>query len=74
MTLNAKKRNLKRKDFEILGQGLGLTDRQIVGVFTRFVDLWTLAIKWINDSFLSDELKEAYRAMLVERYSRLKLT
>jgi len=73
LTLNGKKSRLSRVDFEHLAKGLGLTDRQVRGVFTRFVDLWTLAIKWINDSFLSDELKEAYRSMLVERYSRLTI-
>ena len=73
LTLNGKKSKLNRTDFEHLAKSLGLNDRQVRGVFTRFVDLWTLAIKWINDSFLSNELKEAYRSMLVERYSRLKL-
>ena len=73
LILNAKKNKLNRTDFEKLASFLGLTDRQVNGVFTRFVDLGTLATKWINDSFLSNELKEAYRAMLVERYSRLKL-
>jgi serine/threonine-protein kinase HipA len=73
LTLNGKKSKLNRTDFEHFARGLGLNDRQVRGVFTRFVDLWTLAIKWINDSFLSDEMKEAYRSMLAERYSRLKL-
>ncbi|HWB93737.1 MAG TPA: HipA domain-containing protein [Puia sp.] len=73
LTLNGKKSKLNRTDFEDLAKGLGLKDRQVRGVFTRFVDSWTLATKWINDSFLSKELKEAYKSMLVERYSRLEV-
>jgi serine/threonine-protein kinase HipA len=72
LTLNAKKSKLSRTDFENFAKSLGLTDRQVRGVFTRFVDLWTLAVKSINDSFLSDELKEAYKTMLTQRYYRLK--
>ena len=74
LTLNGKKSKLNRTDFEDLAKGLGLNDRQIRGVFVRFVDLWTLATKWVNDSFLSDKSKEAYRSTFAERYSRLKLT
>ncbi len=74
LTLNAKKRNLKRKDFEILAQGLGLTDRQIRGAFTRFAELRPVAEKWIGESFLSTELQKAYQSILAERYVRLQLS
>lgn len=74
LTLNARESNLKQKDFLIFAQGLELTDRQVRGVFTRLVDLQPVAEKWINDSFLSPGLRDAYRKTLTERYSQLGLS
>jgi serine/threonine-protein kinase HipA len=74
LTLNARESHLKKKDFLTFANGLGLTDRQVRGVFTRLMDLQPVAEKWINDSFLSRKLREAYKAILTERYSRLELS
>ena len=71
LTLEGKKKKLKREHFERLGAGLGLTTRQIEGVFRRFRKNKAVALQWIHNSFLSEKGKEAYIAILEERYSRI---
>lgn len=71
LTLCGKKKKLKREHFEQLGAGLGLTNKQIEGAFKRMEKNKTKAIEWIDRSFLSDDMKFAYRELLDERYGRL---
>ena len=71
LTLEGKKSKLQRVHFENLGKGLGLTDKQIAGVFNRFYKKKKNALKWINSSFLSKTMKEKYRDLLDKRYSRI---
>ncbi|TYP97454.1 serine/threonine-protein kinase HipA [Tenacibaculum adriaticum] len=71
LTLEGKKRKLKKSHFERLGLGFGLTDRQIQGVFKRVLKNKPKAIKWIDNSFLSDDMKAAYKDILETRYERL---
>ncbi|MFB9863543.1 HipA domain-containing protein [Rufibacter immobilis] len=73
LTLEGKKKKLKREHFERFGKGLELTDKQIQGVFKRMVKNKRLALKWIEKSFLSDEMKEAYEQLLEARYEQLSL-
>lgn len=71
LTLEGKKKKLKREHFERLGTGLGLNDRQINGAFKRLEENKSKAIEWINSSFLSAKLKEAYKNVMDGKYSRL---
>ena len=71
LTLEGKKKKLKREHFERLGKGLGLNDRQMDGVFGRFARNRSIAEEWVQNSFLSDDHKERYRDVLAGRYARL---
>lgn len=71
LTLGGKKNKLTRAHFERFGEGLGLTPKQIQGVFKRFKKNKDKAINWIAQSFLSEALKEAYLEILNEHYNRL---
>jgi serine/threonine-protein kinase HipA len=68
LTLGGKKRKLTRAYFERFGHGLGLNQKQIQGVFKRFEKNKPTAIHWINQSFLSQEMKNEYLDLLEERY------
>jgi serine/threonine-protein kinase HipA len=72
LTLVGKKKKLKREHFELLGSGLGLTDKQIVGAFKRMEKNKPKAMDLINQSFLSDKMKNAYKDVLERRYNQLK--
>jgi serine/threonine-protein kinase HipA len=71
LTIEGKKKKLKWKNFESLGINLGLTEKQIKNTAKRFQKNKPLAMQWINKSFLSEEYKEKYKALLEERYSTL---
>src|SRR5690554_2333743 len=71
LTLVGKKKRLKREHFEQLGEGLGLTPKQINGSFNRMMKNKSRAFDWINRSFLSEDMKTAYKKVLEERYGKL---
>ncbi len=71
LTLAGKKRKLERYHFEKLGQDLGLTNKQIQGSFNRLLNHKSKALALIEQSFLSEEMKEAYQNLLEKRLQRL---
>lgn len=71
LTLEGKKRKLKWEHFERLGKSLGLNEKQLNGTAKRFQKNKPIAIQWIDNSFLSKEYKEKYKALLEERYYTL---
>ncbi|MDT0685891.1 HipA domain-containing protein [Autumnicola psychrophila] len=72
LTLEGKKKKLKKEHFERLGENLELNRKQINGVFKRFFRNKKLASSWIRSSFLSEEYQEKYIGLLEERYSKLE--
>ena len=72
LTIEGKKKKLKREHFEGLGKGMGLTNKQILGAFNRMGRNKQKAIEWIKISFLTDRMKEAYIDLLEIRYKQLK--
>ncbi|MBA3900408.1 MAG: HipA domain-containing protein [Bacteroidetes bacterium] len=71
LTLEGKKKKLKREHFERFGKGLGLNDKQVEGVFRRFIKKKPEAMSWIGNSFLSKKYQKKYNVLLEERYSLL---
>lgn len=71
LTLAGKKKKLKREHFEQLGEGLGLTAKQVRGTFQRMIKNRPSATDWIDRSFLSDEMKTAYNKVLDSKYKQL---
>jgi len=69
LSLEGKKKKLKKEHFERLGENLELNRKQIDGVFKRFIRNKKLALAWIKNSFLSEEFQEKYVALLEKRYS-----
>lgn len=73
LTLVGKKKKLKREHFEQLGEGLGLTPKQIKGSFNRMIKNKSIAFDWIDRSFLSMDMKIAYKGLLEKKYKQLGL-
>lgn len=73
LTLNGKKKRLNRTDFEaiMMGSKLGKTimDRMFRRI-SKQIPKWESII---SDSFLSDEMKEAYLNLVTSRANRLQL-
>jgi len=73
LLMGGKKTKLNRLYFERFGADLGLSPKQINGVFSRFTKNKSKAIYWIDQSFLSQEVKKSYLDVLNERYKRLAM-
>lgn len=67
LTLAGKKKKLNYEHFEQLAERLGLTPKQIKGAFNRIIKNKSKALDWINRSFLSTEMKTAYKELLEAR-------
>jgi serine/threonine-protein kinase HipA len=72
LTIGGKKKKLKRKHFEQFGIGLGLTNKQMKGTFMRMVKNKSKAIDLIDQSFLSDKMKIAYKEVLEAKYKQIE--
>lgn len=73
LTIEGKKKKIKKVHFVKFGIGLGLNDKQIEGVFKRMVKNRLIAIILIEKSFLSADMKKAYADVLEKRYEQLEL-
>jgi serine/threonine-protein kinase HipA len=71
LTLESKKNKLKLEDFVKFGTRLELNEKQIKGVFKRFLKNKHQAINWIDKSFLSEKMKTNYLELLENRYSKV---
>ncbi len=71
LSLEGKKKKIRKEHFIKFGKGLALTDKQIEGVFKRMVKNKPKAIEWIDKSFLSSDMKTAYKEVLNSRYKKL---
>src|SRR5690606_32153310 len=69
LTLEGKKKKLNRAHFEKFGKDMGLNDKQIEGVFKRFIKQKQTAFDWIDRSWLSDEYRGLYKEILEKRYA-----
>jgi serine/threonine-protein kinase HipA len=68
LPIEGKKKRLRKDHFERFGKGLDLNNKQIEGVFKRFIKNKALAFEWIDNSFLSKGFKERYKEILEKRY------
>lgn len=71
LTIEGKKKKIKHEHFVRLGEGLGLTPKQLNRVFNRIRVNKEKALHRVDNSFLSTEMKEAYTAMFEDRYARV---
>ena len=73
LTISGKKSKLTKQIFIDFGIGLGLSQKQIEGVFKRFLGLEKEVIALIQNSFLSDEMKKKYMEIFKSREAKFSL-
>ncbi len=71
LTIEGKKKKLKPEHFDQLGKVLGLSSKQISGVFKRLQLNKKTAFSLIDQSFLSENMKSKYQLVMNERYARI---
>lgn len=72
LTLNGKKRKIKRSDFEVAMRGNGLEDRIIEKMFAKFEKASDKWFEFIDISFLPYDMKEQYKQIIAEKLYILK--
>ena len=71
LTLNGKKRKLKRYDFEKAFAQSGLDAKVTSRIFLRFEKALSQWLSFIETSFLNEELKEKYSQIIADRWNML---
>ena len=71
LTLNGKKRKIKKADFVTSMQVSGLEEKVINNIFAKFAKAKDKWFAFIDQSFLTDEMKEAFKAIIAEKLSLL---
>lgn len=72
LSLGGKRSKFKKADFTTYGKSVGLTEKQIEGVFKRLLKFKKKAIRSFKNSFLSEEMQEKYLDLMEERYRRIE--
>lgn len=72
LTLNGKKRKLKKSDFIASMQSSGLEDKVIENIFNKFPKIHNKWLEFIDASFLSNEMKEEYKKIITEKLKLLE--
>lgn len=72
LTLNGKKRKIKRSDFEVAMRGNGLEDKIIEKMFTKLGKASDKWFEFIDISFIPDDMKELYKQIVSEKLFVLK--
>ena len=71
LTLNGKKRKIKKADFVASMQASGLEEKVINNIFAKFAKAKDRWFAFIDQSFLPDEMKEGLKAIIAEKLSLL---
>ena len=71
LTLNGKKRKIKKDDFIIAMKSSGLDDKVINNIFKRFLKVEEKWLEFVNISFLPVEMKKKYKELIKENLRKL---
>lgn len=74
LTLNGKKKKLKREDFSMAMKSSGINQKSIENIFAKFAKAIESWYSLIDDSFLNDIFKEKYCNMINKKIKQLELT
>lgn len=72
LTLNGKKRKLKKQDFVAAMNTLKIAEKQQQNIFDKMTKALPEWLAWIDRSFMSESYKEQYKFILAERINRLQ--
>lgn len=73
LALNGKRARLKRRDFDTFAGTLGLNDKQTANAYARIASNIPSVLSFIEQSFISDEKKEAFEDLINLRCERLEV-
>jgi serine/threonine-protein kinase HipA len=71
LTLNAKKKKISRKDFTTVFNSFKLDNKQQENIFNKMEKAKDKWFRCIDDSFMSDDFKVAYKELIKNRFERI---
>jgi serine/threonine-protein kinase HipA len=71
LTINARKRKLKRADFDLFAAHLKIPARAIQNIYTKFSNGLAAALACIDNSFLPEKERTLYKALIRENGDRV---
>ena len=72
LTLNGKKRKIKKEDFIISMRASGLNDKVIENILTKFIMSKNKWFEFIDMSFLPDHMKDRFKVLITEKLDILQ--
>lgn len=72
LTLNGKKRKIKKEDFIISMRASGLNDKVIENIFAKFINTKDKWFEFIDMSFLPDCMKDRFKVLITEKIEMLQ--
>lgn len=72
LNLNGKKKKIKMQDFVAAMKSQYLDEKQQLNIFNKMIKALPKWVELIDKSFLSDEFKDRYKAIIYERIDRFK--
>jgi serine/threonine-protein kinase HipA len=73
LSLNGKKKKIKRKDFETAMEGAGIDQKVIENVFKKYKKLLPKWSEFILESFLPEKMKEEYISLIQRKSIQIEL-
>ena len=71
LPINGRKNKLRWSDFISLGKSLGIQEKVLLAVRDKMLDHFFAAKEMVEKSFLSENMKEKFLDILIERSERL---
>lgn len=71
LTLNGKKQNIRRKDFMVFAEALGIPEKSAEKMIAKVVKLKDKYIAMCRESYLPEDMKEALEELMEERIALL---
>jgi serine/threonine-protein kinase HipA len=73
LTLNGKKKKIKKEDFEMAMRGADLDQKVIENIFKKYKKLIPTWSKYIDKSFLHKEMQEEYKSLIHHKSKQIGL-
>lgn len=72
LTLNAKKKKIKKNDFISFSENFKIENKTIENIFSKYNKITTKWFNLVDKSFLNLELKEKFKNLINDRIERIK--
>ena len=73
LTINGRKRKLKKSDFDALAENLKIPGKTVQNIYSRFSKRVKYVNNWVDNSFLSGDMKEQYKEVVQHNATQIGL-